>query len=74
MHRLCEQTQQGLNEKPQAFIHSHLLTYKCTENNHRNKELATRETSPSAFRRCSVLSYTRTPPLVFKTLYKLFGV
>lgn len=60
-----EQTQQGLNGKAQAFIHYHLPTYKHTENNPRNKELATLET----FRRHSTLTcaYTHTLSVLLNT-------
>lgn len=58
MHHLPEQTKQGLNEKPQPFTHTHQPTNKCTENNHRNKELATLEAFLSAFQRCGALPYT----------------
>lgn len=58
MHHLPEQTKVVLNEKPQAFIHTHQHTNQCTENNHRNKELATLETFLSAFQRRGVLPYT----------------
>lgn len=69
MHHHPEQTKQGLNEKPQAFIRTHQHTNKCTENNHRNKELTILETFLSAFQRCGL-----TPVVVFKAQYKSFGV
>lgn len=74
MHPLHEQTQQGLNEKPQAFIHTHQPTNKCTENNHRNKEITTFETFLSVCWRCNTLPYTHIPSVVFKIQYKLFGM
>lgn len=58
MHHLPEQTKQGLKEKPQVFIDIHQHTNKCTDSNHKNKELATHETFLSAFQRCGVLLYT----------------